>query len=243
MVFSPLKVSGFKKKNPFFHFLFLSPFSFLSLLFPAFFYLTQEHLTGAPSTRTERPNHLVSSTVLCCSPYGAPFLLTPQPAATPTPCSSPPPSFPSSPASSYYWSSSSNSGHGRPFHGELQQMPFFFVGQPKRLCMTFLLLSPASILSETNSNLWILQDFVFKRNSDFISNSNFNPSRLLPHPYISFGAPPPRIPMPNSPQNRTIADTQAPSSLLVPLIAAISILILSYQIKPCVGHEKSKTKL
>jgi hypothetical protein len=32
-----------------------------------------------------------------------------------------------------------------------------------------------SILSETKTILRILQDFIFKRNSDFISNSNFNP--------------------------------------------------------------------
>jgi hypothetical protein len=61
---------------------------------------------------------------------------------------------------------------------------------------------PASILSETNSNLRILRDFVFKRNSDFISNSNFNPSRLLPHPNISLGAPPPSHPTPISPKHK-----------------------------------------
>jgi hypothetical protein len=40
------------------------------------------------------------------------------------------------------------------------------------------LLSPPSILSETNINLWILQDFIFQLNSDFISNLNHNPSGL-----------------------------------------------------------------
>jgi hypothetical protein len=44
-----------------------------------------------------------------------------------------------------------------------------------------LLLLLASILPETNSNLWILQDFIFKRNLDFINNLNVNPSELLPH--------------------------------------------------------------
>jgi hypothetical protein len=53
-----------------------------------------------------------------------------------------------------------------------------------------------------------LWDFIFQLNSDFISNSNLNPSGLLPHPYISLGAPPPRIPMPISPKNRTLAATQ-----------------------------------
>jgi hypothetical protein len=41
-----------------------------------------------------------------------------------------------------------------------------------------LLLFPASILSETNSNLQILQDFIFKRNFDFISNSNVNQNHV-----------------------------------------------------------------
>jgi hypothetical protein len=75
---------------------------------------------------------------------------------------------------------------------------------------TFLLLSPPSILSEMNSKLRILWDFVFQLNSDFISNSNHNPSGHLPHPYISLGAPPPRIPMPISPQNQTLASSQVP---------------------------------
>jgi hypothetical protein len=70
--------------------------------------------------------------------------------------------------------------------------------------MTSLLQSPPSILSETNSNLRILRDYVFQLNLDFNSNSNLNPSGLLPHPYISFGAPPPRIPMPIPPQNRAL---------------------------------------
>jgi hypothetical protein len=43
--------------------------------------------------------------------------------------------------------------------------------------------------------------FRFQLNSDFISNSNLNPSGLLPNPYMSLGAPPPCIPMPISPQN------------------------------------------
>jgi hypothetical protein len=61
---------------------------------------------------------------------------------------------------------------------------------------------PASILSETNSNVWVSWDFVFKRNLDFISNSNFNPFGLLPHPYISLGAPPPRLPIPILPKHK-----------------------------------------
>jgi hypothetical protein len=46
-----------------------------------------------------------------------------------------------------------------------------------------------------------LRDFVFQLNLDFISNSNPKAFGLLPHPYISLGAPPPRIPMPILPQN------------------------------------------
>jgi hypothetical protein len=63
-----------------------------------------------------------------------------------------------------------------------------------------------------NFNLRILRDFIFELNSDFISNSNLNPSRLLLHPYISLGAPPPPpcIPMPTSSQNRNLAATQVP---------------------------------
>jgi hypothetical protein len=67
--------------------------------------------------------------------------------------------------------------------------------------MTSLLQSQSLILSETNSNLWILWDFVFQLNSDFISHSNPKASGLLPHPYISLGAPPPGIPMPIPRQN------------------------------------------
>jgi hypothetical protein len=76
--------------------------------------------------------------------------------------------------------------------------------------MTSLLLSPPSNLSETNSNLRILRDSVFQLNSDFISNSNLNPSGLLPRPYISLGAPPPRIPLPIPSQNRVLAATRVP---------------------------------
>jgi hypothetical protein len=72
------------------------------------------------------------------------------------------------------------------------------------------LLSPPSILSETNSNLQILQDFIFQLNSDFISNSNLNPSRLLLCPYISLGAPPPHLSTSIFPQNQTLAATQVP---------------------------------
>jgi hypothetical protein len=96
---------------------------------------------------------------------------------------------------------------------------------------TSLLQSPPSILSEMNSNLQILRDFVFQLNSDFISNSNPKTFGLLPHTYISLGAPPPRITMPISPQNRTLAATRVPPPLPTPIIAATSILKPSVQIK------------
>jgi hypothetical protein len=84
--------------------------------------------------------------------------------------------------------------------------------------MTSILLSSPSILSETNSNLRILRDFVFQLNLDFISNSNLNPSGFLPHPYISLGAPPPRILMPIPSQNQVLAATRVPPpSSLLPL--------------------------
>jgi hypothetical protein len=86
-----------------------------------------------------------------------------------------------------------------------------------------------------------LWDFVFQLNSDFISNSNPKASRLLPHPYIILGAPPPRIPMPISAKNRTIAATRVTPPSPLPVIAATSILMLSLQIKPHVGREKPRT--
>jgi hypothetical protein len=110
------------------------------------------------------------------------------------------------------------SSHGAPTpamaasHGEPHTISFFFVGWPKRIHMTSHLLSPRSILSETNSNLWILWDSIFQLNSDFITNSNLNPSGLLPHPYISLGGPPPRIPMSIPPQNQALAATHVPPS-------------------------------
>jgi hypothetical protein len=76
--------------------------------------------------------------------------------------------------------------------------------------MTSLLQSSPSILSKTNSNLQILWHSVFQLNSNFISNSNLNPSELLLHPYISLSAPPPCIPMPISSQNQTLSTTQVP---------------------------------
>jgi hypothetical protein len=82
------------------------------------------------------------------------------------------------------------------------------MGWPNRMRATLLLLSPPSILSKTNSNLWILLDFIFQINLDFMSNSNLNPLILLPHPYISLGAPPPCLPTPILPQNKTLATTQ-----------------------------------
>jgi hypothetical protein len=56
-----------------------------------------------------------------------------------------------------------------------------------------------------------LWDFVFQLNSDFISNLNLNHSGLL-CPYISLGAPPPRLPTSILPQNQTLAATQVPPS-------------------------------
>jgi hypothetical protein len=127
-----------------------------------------------------------------------------------------------------------------PSHGEPQPSSFFFVGWSKWIHTTSLLLSPPSILSETDSNLWILRDFIFQLNSGFIFNSNPNASGLLLHPYISLGAPPPHIPMPISPQNRTLDATRVPAPSPVPVVVATSIPKLSLQIKPCVVHEKPR---
>jgi hypothetical protein len=49
--------------------------------------------------------------------------------------------------------------------------------------------------------------------------------------------------MPISPQNQTLAATQAPSPSLVPLIAANAFSKLSNQIKPRADREKPKTQL
>jgi hypothetical protein len=103
--------------------------------------------------------------------------------------------------------------------------------------MTSLLLSPPSILFETNSNLRILRDSVFQLNLDFISNSNLNPPGLLPHPYIILGVSPHAIP----PQNRALAATQVPPPSPLPIVAATSISKPSLPIKPLAGREKPRT--
>jgi hypothetical protein len=84
------------------------------------------------------------------------------------------------------------------------------MGWPKWMHTIFLLQSPPSILSETNSNLWILWDFVFQLNSRFISNSNLHHSGLLPRHYITLGAPSQCPSSPISPQNQTLSTTQVP---------------------------------
>jgi hypothetical protein len=127
-----------------------------------------------------------------------------------------------------------------PSHGEPHTKSFFFMGWSKRMHMTSLLQSPPSILSTTNSNFWILWDFIFQLNSDFISISNHKASGVLPHHYISLGAPPPRIPMPIPPQNRALAATRVPPSLLLPVITTTSIPKPSLQIKSRAGGEKPR---
>jgi hypothetical protein len=92
-----------------------------------------------------------------------------------------------------------------------------------------------------NSNLRILWDFIFQLNSNFISNSNLNPSGLLPHLYISLGAPPPHLPNGILPQNETPAATQVPPPSPVPLADATPVPKPSLQIKPRAGSEKQKT--
>jgi hypothetical protein len=103
------------------------------------------------------------------------------------------------------------------------------MGQLKQMHMTSLLVSPPSILSETNSNLWILWDLVFQLNSNFISNLNLNPSELLLCPYISLGAPPPHLPTSILPQNQTLSATHVPPrrrclSSLPPLFQSLRVV-------------------
>jgi hypothetical protein len=126
-------------------------------------------------------------------------------------------------------------------HGDPHTSSFFFMGQPKWMHMTSLLLSLSSILSKMNSNLWILHHFVFQLNSDFISNSNNKAFGLLLQPNISLGARPPCIPMSISPQNRTLASTHVPPPSPLPVVAATSVPKLSLQIKPRAGREKPMT--
>jgi hypothetical protein len=104
-------------------------------------------------------------------------------AAPPLPCFY----SPSTPSpASYPWSAIKLSGLAMAAHHRRPQpSSVFFVGQPKRMRTTFLLPSPPSILSETNSNLQILRDFIFQLNSDFISNSNLNPS-IISHQGCDF---------------------------------------------------------
>jgi hypothetical protein len=52
-------------------------------------------------------------------------------------------------------------------HGRPQPSLVFFEGQQKWMCTTFLLLSLSSILSEMNSNLRILWDFIFSTKLGF----------------------------------------------------------------------------
>jgi hypothetical protein len=208
-----------KKIHFFLFFASLSLFSFLCLLFPLFFYLTQEHLVGAPSTRTERPNHLGLSPLRCCSvpPSFLPNMMQPPP----SPYSSLPPSLPlprvpiadhgaSTPAMAVPSMEIFNQGHFSLWHNQNG------CARPSS-CY----LRPQFYLKPTLISVFHV--IFFKRKSDFISNSNFNPSGLLPQSYISLGEPPPRISMPILTQNRTLVHTRAPPPLSVPLIAAISI--------------------
>jgi hypothetical protein len=174
------------------------------------------------------------------SPHGAPPTTLPLPKPHPQSCPLPLHSLPLPRACH----ATINGPWARPWlpsHGEPHTILFFFMGWPKRIHMTPILQSPPSILSEMNSNLWILWDSVFQLNSDFNSNSNLNPSGLLPHPYIILGAPPPHIPMTIPPPNQALAATRVPPSLLLPIVATTSIPKPSLQIKPCVGHEKQMT--
>jgi hypothetical protein len=167
---------------------------------------------------------------------------------SPSPCSQLcPPLLLSSPSLS-----SPASQHGRPWSSSstMTTLPcrtptkvVFLWWWSKWMHMTSLLLSPALILSEINSSLWILCDFIFQTNSDFISNSNFNLFRLVPPLYINLGAPTPCLPTPISPQNWTLAATWPPPPSPVPLITATSFPKSSCPNKSHVDREKPKSQL
>jgi hypothetical protein len=72
-------------------------------------------------------------------------------------------------------------------------------------------------------------------------SSNLSPSGLLPHPYISLGAPHPRILLPIPSQNRALAATRVSPPSPLPVVVATSILKPCLQIKPCADREKPNT--
>jgi hypothetical protein len=123
-----------------------------------------------------------------------------QPATPPPPCPSHLFPFPSSPGGELpmagTWSSKSD--YGRPPWKASTKLSFL-CGTTKMDVHDLSIAISASILPEINSNPWILQHFIFKRNLDFISHSNFNYPGLLSHPYICLGAPPSCIPISISP--------------------------------------------
>jgi hypothetical protein len=167
--------------------LFFSLSSFLSFL-----RLAAAHATGSSDSSPMR--EIQQDAAPKPSPPTAP-----QPAAPPAPALISPPPYPLQRAHMAGHGAQSPAMAALPWRAPTKDV--FLHGTTKWMYKTFLFLFTAPILSETNSNLWILRDFVFKRNLDFISNSKFNPSGLLPHRYISLGAPSPCIPMPVSPQN------------------------------------------
>jgi hypothetical protein len=196
----------------FFHFFFFLAFffSFPSLLFssPSSCFLLR-YCKRARAARTEQqPPSLPLQW-----PPGAPLAA--------------PPLLPSPMSSSYRLTWSSNSGHGRlPWRALTKAI--FLSGMIKMEAHNPPLLSPSSILSKTISNHQILWDFIFQLNSNFISNSNLNPSGLLLRPYISLGAPPPCFPMSILPQNQILAVTQVP-----PHHRCLSPPPPLFQIPPC----------
>jgi hypothetical protein len=124
----------------------------------------------------------------------------------------------------------SNSGHSCPPWRTLTKV-IFLRGQPKRMHTTSLLLSPPSILSETNSNLWILWDFIFQLNSDFTS---YTP--LYKHGCTS---------LTSSDVNFTLKPIPShhPSSTMmpVPLTVTTPVPKSSLQIKPRASRETPRT--
>jgi hypothetical protein len=172
-------------------------FSFFHFSFPSFYFLLSFSFLLLTYNNQGGSTDRAAARAPSCSPPMASSMLPPSHA---------PSSFRLSPLSNEH-------SHGRPWklqlrpwlpsHGEPHTDSFFVMRWPKPMHMTSLLQSPPSIVSEMNSNLQILRDSVFQLNSDFISNSNLNPSGLLPHPYISLGAPPPCIPMPPPPPLKT----------------------------------------
>jgi hypothetical protein len=149
----------FSPKIHIFSVLFLS-FSFSSLFPPSLLPHVQFLLMYRAQDSNSSWGQAAPSSPSPWCPLAAPM---PPPSCAPSP-PPPNPSFPS-PVSSPWPAMELQLRPWLPFYGESHTSSFFLVGWPKQVHMTTILQSPSSILSETNSNLRILWDFIFQLNT------------------------------------------------------------------------------